>query len=57
MVRVLPDGPAQSTALWLEIELLVDGKKITGPNITNELVLNTLRGDKGTSVKLTILNS
>ena len=58
VVRVLPDGPAQSTALLAGDRIThVDGKEITGPNITNELVLNTLRGDKGTNVKLTILNS
>ena len=58
VVRVLPDGPAQSTPLLAGDRIThVDGKEITGPNIKNELVLNTLRGDKGTNVKLTILNS
>ena len=53
VVRVLPDGPAQSTALLAGDRIThVDGKEITGANITNELVLNTLRGDKGQMLSL-----
>lgn len=58
VVRVLPNGPSSSTELMAGDRIThVDDKKITGPGISNDEVLNRLRGEKSTNVKLTILDS
>tara|TARA_B100000902_G_scaffold398680_1_gene466363 strand:- start:2310 stop:3896 length:1587 start_codon:yes stop_codon:yes gene_type:complete len=57
VIRVLPDGPSEKTELRAGDRIThVNGKKITGPTISSEDVLNRLRGAKGTEVELTILN-
>jgi len=57
VVRVLPNGPSEKTELIAGDRIThVNGEEITGPTISNDEVLNRLRGAKGTKVELTILN-
>jgi len=54
VIKVLPDGPSENTELMAGDRIThVDGDKITGPMLSNEEVLNRLRGMQGTKVQLT----
>jgi len=57
VIRVLPNGPSEKTELIAGDRIThVDGEKITGPTISNEEVLNRLRGKKGSKVQLTVFS-
>tara|TARA_B100001029_G_scaffold152956_1_gene136319 strand:+ start:318 stop:1934 length:1617 start_codon:yes stop_codon:yes gene_type:complete len=57
VIRVLPNGPSEKTELMAGDRIThVDGEKITGPTISNEEVLNRLRGKKGSKVQLTVFS-
>lgn len=55
VVEVVAGGPAERVGMQPGDRIVaVDGKPMTGKSITNEDVLTTLRGDKGSKVTLTV---
>lgn len=58
VIEVIPGGPSEKVGLLPGDRIVkVDGENIAGIGITNEKVLRTLRGEKGTKVKLGIKRS
>ena len=57
-VGVVSGGPSEAVGILNGDKLImVDDSTFVGKNINNEKVMHTLRGDKGTEVKLTILRN
>ena len=55
VVQVIEGGPAQHVGMLAGDRIIaVDGKPMTGKQITNDDVLNTLRGPKDTKVTVTV---
>ena len=55
VVQVIEGGPAQHVGMMAGDRIIaVDGQSMTGKKITNDDVLNTLRGPKDTKVKVTV---
>ena len=55
VVQVIEGGPAQHVGMLAGDRIIaVDGKQMTGKQITNDDVLNTLRGPKDTKVTVTV---
>lgn len=55
VVQVIEGGPAQHVGMMAGDRIIaVDGQQMTGKKITNDDVLNTLRGPKDTKVKVTV---
>lgn len=55
VVQVIEGGPAQHVGMMACDRIIaVDGQQMTGKKITNDDVLNTLRGPKDTKVKVTV---
>lgn len=55
VVQVIEGGPAQHVGMMAGDRIIaVDGQPMTGKKITNDDVLNTLRGPKDTKVKVTV---
>lgn len=55
VVEVISGGPAERMGLKAGDRIIaVDGKDMTGSSVTNEDVFSSLRGDRGTSVDVTV---
>lgn len=55
VVEVVSGGPAQRVGMMPGDRIIaVDGEPMVGPNVTNENVLSTLRGEKNTEVVVTV---
>lgn len=55
IIRVIKGGPSESIGLRAGDRIIrVDGKPFTGPTITNEKVLSTLKGSTGSQVCLEV---
>lgn len=55
VVEVVPGGPAEKVGILAGDRIVTaNGKKMTGPEITNEDVFSTLRGSEGSKVKVEI---
>lgn len=58
VIEVVPDGPAEKVGVLPGDRILrADTVQLTGPDVTNETVFHTLRGQKGTPVKVTLKRS
>lgn len=58
VVEVVSGGPAEHVGMQPGDRIIaVDGRAMVGPEITNEDVLSTLRGEKGTPVTVTVKRS
>lgn len=58
IIEIVAGGPAEKVGLLPGDKIVTaDGKDMTGTNATNENVFKTLRGEKGTKVKLGIKRS
>ncbi len=56
VVSVVANGPSEAAGVQPGDKIVkINGKSFVGKSLTNELVLKTLRGKKGTSVKITVL--
>ncbi len=56
VVSVVANGPSEAAGVQPGDKIVrINGKSFVGKKLSNELVLKTLRGKKGTSVKITIL--
>ncbi len=55
VVEIVAGGPAERVGMQAGDRIVaVDGRPMTGRSITNEDVLSTLRGEKGSKVELTV---
>lgn len=55
VIEVISGGPAEKVGIMAGDRIVtIDGKPFTGSKITNETVMSTLRGEKGTKVELGI---
>ena len=55
VIEVVSGGPAEKVGLMAGDRIVtIDGEPFTGPKVTNETVMTTLRGVKGTKVNLGI---
>lgn len=55
VLEVISGGPSEKVGIQAGDRIVkVDGKDVAGIGITNEQVLKTLRGERGTKVKLTV---
>lgn len=55
VIEVVSGGPAEKVGVMAGDRIVsIDGEPFTGPQITNETVMTTLRGEKGSTVKLGI---
>ncbi len=55
VVAVVPGGPSDEVGIQAGDRIVkVDGENFTGPKITNDSVMHTLRGEGGTMVKVEI---
>jgi carboxyl-terminal processing protease len=58
VVNVVPNGPSQRVGIQAGDRILrIDGKLFVGPAISNDSVMKTLRGKKGSLVKVSVLRS
>ncbi len=58
VVEVIPGGPAQKVGIMAGDRIVMaDKKALTGPNVSQELVFKTLRGEKNSTVVLKIKRS
>ncbi len=56
VVTAIPGGPSEKAGLKSGDKIIfVDGKKVAGVNITNEMVFKNLKGKGGTIVKIGVL--
>jgi carboxyl-terminal processing protease len=56
VVSVVANGPSEKAGVQAGDKIVrINGKSFIGKSLTNDLVLKTLRGKKGTTVKVTIL--
>jgi carboxyl-terminal processing protease len=56
VTSIIPGGPSEKVGLRAGDRIVeVDGKNIAGTGIKNSDVMEMLRGDKGTTVKITVL--
>lgn len=56
ITAIIPGGPAEKNGLLAGDRIThIDGQPFTGDSITNTRVMNTLRGQRGTDVSVTIL--
>jgi len=58
VVSVVKGGPSARAGLLAGDRIVkINGKSFVGKSVTNDLIMKTLRGTKGTKVKVTILRS
>lgn len=58
VIEVVPDGPAEKVGVLPGDRIVkADSVALTGPDVNNELVFNTLRGKKGSPVTVTLKRS
>ncbi|MEN9972694.1 MAG: hypothetical protein RIS20_1041 [Bacteroidota bacterium] len=56
VTNIIPNSPSEQAGVKAGDKIIkVNGKKLHGKNTTNDMVLTALKGEPGTSVKVTIL--
>lgn len=58
VIEVIPGGPAEKIGMMAGDRIVtIDGENFTGEGLTNEKVMSTLRGERGTRVSLGVKRS